>query len=145
MKKIILLLSFILFCFSSYSQKYYLSAGPCFSFDTSVKEYKCLIGGGLEVGKNFNNFSVGVNTSFWTLNKEDVYSLLVLTIPVGESNFSLSGNAGWFYHYEDVTLGYCVLYTIPMKDTKSISISFGEQSAFLSSTKYMSLIYTKEF
>ena len=53
MKKIITLLILILGYNLSYSQKYYGSIGPCFSFDTSVKEYKGLIGGGIEVGRMY--------------------------------------------------------------------------------------------
>ena len=145
MKKILLLVIFILVCTLSYSQKYYGSIGPCFSFDTSIKEYKGLIGGGIEVGRNYENFSVGINTSLWTLNKKDIYSLMVLSIPLGESNFSVSGNAGWFYYYKDITMGYCVLYTIPLEHNNSISISFGDQSAFLSSIKSLSLSFGKQF
>lgn len=145
MKKIILLLSFILFCFSSYSQKYYFSVSPSLSFDTSIKEYNSLIGVGFEIGKNYENYSIGFNTSLWTLNSKDLYSALVISAPIGETNFSVSGDLGWFYYYEDITMGYSLSYSIPINDKNSVSLSFGDQNAFLSSTKYLALGYSLQF
>lgn len=145
MKKIIILLSFILICNLSYSQKYYVSVSPSLSFDTPISEYNSLIGIGFEVGKNYENYSLGFNTSLWSLNKKDLYSAIVMSVPLGETNFSVSGDLGWFYYYKDITMGYSVSYTIPTNNNNSISISFGDQNAFLSSTKYFALCYTKQF
>jgi hypothetical protein len=145
MKKFIILLFLILISNFCFSQKYYYSVSPSLSFNTPIKEYNSLIGIGVEVGKNYDNYSLGFNTSLWSLDKKDLYSAIVMSVPLGETNFSVSGDLGWFYYYKDITMGYSMSYNIPMGEKNSISISFGDQNAFLSSTKYLALCFSRQF
>jgi hypothetical protein len=145
MKKLILLITFVLITGIGYAQKYYISVSPSLSFDTSIKSYKNAIGGGIEVGKNYKNCSVGFSVNTWDLNKNDIYSALAIYVPINNSNFSISGNVGWFYYYEDITLGYGLGYSIYINDIDNITLTFGTQSAFESSIKYLSVGYCKSF
>jgi hypothetical protein len=145
MKKLILLITFILITGISYAQKYYVSVAPSLAFDTSIKRYNDAIGGGVEVGKNYENYSVGVSVNTWDLNKNDIYSALAMYIPISNSNFTISGNIGWFYYYKDITVGYGVGYNINLDNNTSVILTFGTQSAFESTIKYLSVGYCKTF
>jgi hypothetical protein len=145
MKKIILLIFFILITGITYGQKYYVSVSPSLSFDTSIKRYNDAIGGGIEVGKNYENYSLGLSLNTWDLNKNDFYSALAIYVPINNSNFTISGNVGWFYYYEDITVGYGVGYNIYLNDNDTFTLTFGTQSAFESTIKYLSVGYCKGF
>ena len=141
MKKLILLITFVLITGIGYAQKYYVSIAPSLSFDTSIKKYKDAVGGGIEIGKNYERYSVGVSANAWDLYKNDFYSALAIYVPINNSNFTISGNVGWFYYYKDITLGYGIGYNINLNDNTSIALTFGTQSAFESTIKYLSVGY----
>jgi len=145
MKKLILLIIFVLITGIGYAQKYYVSIAPSLSFDTSIKKYNDAIGGGIEVGKNYEKYSVGVSINAWDLYENDLYSALAIYVPINNSNFTIGGNIGWFYYYKDVTVGYGLGYNMNIDDNTSVTLTFGTQSAFESTIKYLSVGYCKTF
>jgi hypothetical protein len=138
---ILLLLSSV-----AYSQKYYAYVGPSIAFDTHLSDTKSLVSGCVEVGKYLSNgMSVGLRTGLYDLDPKDIYTHIVASAPIGNSNFSVTACVGYFYNYNDITLEYDINYSIEMSKSVSVVLAYSAQSAFGSTSHGLSCGINKDF
>ena len=146
MKKFIILLLFFVSTLGYSQAKHYICLGQTLAFDTSAHDPRNLIGSTLEVGKYINTTSVGIMTGLYTYNKKDIYSELMVTVPVSaQTNFSLSAGMGWFYYHKDITMEYDINYVFSLNDTVSLITTLNTQSAFGTTTKSFIISINKDF
>jgi len=143
MKKLIVLF-FLLISTSIFGQKYYVMVAPNIAFDVKLEDPKNLFGATIEVGKYFGNIAVGINTGYYSLDKKDLYSELMVTAPI-YGPFSVSVAGGWFFYKKDITMEYDINYNLPPIKGYTPIFSYSVQTAFGESCKAFSLGINKDF
>ena len=102
MKNLILALLLVISA-TAFGQKYYIMVAPNIAFDTKINNPKNLFGATVEIGKYFGDIAVGINTGYYSLDKKDLYSELMVTAPI-YGPFSISVAGGWFFYKKDITM-----------------------------------------
>ena len=103
MKKLILVLLIFISTLGYAQPKYYACLSPNIAFNTPARDTNNLLGVTLEVGKYIGTTAVGITTGYYSLNSKDLYSELLVTIPLGaESSYTVSGGLGWFYFRKEI-------------------------------------------
>ena len=146
MKRLIIALLLIVSALGYSQAKHYICLGQTLAFDTSAHDPKNLVGATLEIGKYINTTSVGIMTGLYTYDKKDIYSEVMVTVPISpQTNFSLSAGIGWFYYRKDTTMEYDVNYAFKLNNTMSLITTLNTQTAFGTTTKSFILSISKDF
>ena len=144
MKKLITIL-FLCFSTAAFAQtSYYIMAAPNVAFDTKVSDTKNLLGATVEVGRYFGDIAVGINTGYYSLDKKDLYSELMVTAPIYGA-FSVTIAGGWFFYKKDITMEYDINYNLPSVKGYTPVVSYSLQTAFGTSCKAFSIGLNKDF
>jgi hypothetical protein len=145
MKTIITVLICFLINYKTLAQaKSYIMIAPNAAFDVKANDVKNLLGITLEVGKYFGDYAVGINSGYFSVDKKDLYSELMVTAPV-YGPFTVSIAAGWFYFKKDITMEYDINYSFATRNGYTPIISYSLQTAFGSSCKAFSIGVNKDF
>ena len=144
MKKLITIL-FLCFSTTTFAQSsYYIMIAPNVAFDTKVNDTKNLLGATMEVGKYFGDIAIGINTGYFSLDKKDLYSEIMVTAPI-YGPFSISVAGGWFFYKKDITMEYDINYNFPSIKGYIPVFSYSLQTAFGTSCKAFSIGINKDF
>jgi len=145
MKTIITVLICFLINYKTLAQaKSYIMIAPNAAFDVKANDVKNLLGITLEVGKYFGDYAVGINSGYFSVDKKDLYSELMVTAPI-YGPFTVSIAAGWFYFKKDITMEYDINYSFATRNGYTPIISYSLQTAFGSSCKAFSIGINKDF
>ena len=145
MKTIITVLICCLINYKTLAQaKNYIMIAPNAAFDVKANDLKNLLGITLEVGRYFGDYAVGINSGYFSVDKKDLYSELMVTAPV-YGPFTVSIAAGWFYFKKDITMEYDINYSFATRNGYTPIISYSLQTAFGSSCKAFSIGVNKDF
>jgi hypothetical protein len=145
MKTIITILICCLVNYKTLAQaKNYIMIAPNAAFDVKANDLKNLLGVTLEVGRYFGDYAVGINSGYFSVDKKDLYSELMVTAPV-YGPFTVSIAAGWFYFKKDITMEYDINYSFATRNGYTPIISYSLQTAFGSSCKAFSIGINKDF
>jgi hypothetical protein len=145
MKTIITILICCLVNYKTLAQaKNYIMIAPNSAFDVKANDLKNLLGVTLEVGRYFGDYAVGINSGYFSVDKKDLYSELMVTAPV-YGPFTVSIAAGWFYFKKDITMEYDINYSFATRNGYTPIISYSLQTAFGSSCKAFSIGINKDF
>jgi hypothetical protein len=145
MKTIITILICCLVNYKTLAQaKSYIMIAPNAAFDVKANDLKNLLGITLEVGRYFGDYAVGINSGYFSVDKKDLYSELMVTAPV-YGPFTVSIAAGWFYFKKDITMEYDINYSFATRNGYTPIISYSLQTAFGSSCKAFSIGVNKDF
>ena len=128
----------------TYVPKYYVMVAPNVAFDVKINDPKNLLGATIEVGRYFGDIAVGINTGYFSLDKKDLYSELMVTAPIYK-NFSVSVAGGWFFYKKDITMEYDINYNFPSIKGYTPIFSYSVQTAFGVSCKAFALGINKDF
>jgi hypothetical protein len=143
MKKLIFIL-LLTISNAAFGQDYYVMVSPNVAFDTKINDPKNLLGATVEVGKYFGDVAVGINTGYFSIDKKDLYSELMVTVPI-YGPFSVSVAGGWFFYKKDITMEYDINYNFPKIKGYVPVISYSLQSAFGASYKAFAIGINKDF
>ena len=145
MKTIITILICCLVNYKTLAQaKNYIMIAPNAAFDVKANDLKNLLGVTLEVGRYFGDYAVGINSGYFSVDKKDLYSELMVTAPV-YGPFTVSIAAGWFYFKKDITMEYDINYLFNLKDSLSLIITYNNQTAFGTTTSAFCIGLNKDF
>jgi hypothetical protein len=145
MKTIITVLICCLINYKTLAQaKNYIMIAPNAAFDVKANDLKNLLGVTLEVGRYFGDYAVGINSGYFSVDKKDLYSELMVTAPI-YGPFTVSIAAGWFYFKKDITMEYDINYSFATRNGYTPIISYSLQTAFGSSCKAFSIGVNKDF
>jgi hypothetical protein len=122
----------------------YIMIAPNVAFDVKANDPKNLFGITLEVGKYFGDYAVGINSGYYSVDKRDLYSELMVTAPI-HGPFTISIAAGWFYYKKDITMEYDINYSFATRNGYTPIISYSLQTAFGTSCKAFSIGINKDF
>ena len=117
---------------------------PNAAFDVKANDLKNLLGITLEVGKYFGDYAVGINSGYFSVDKKDLYSELMVTAPV-YGPFTVSIAAGWFYFKKDITMEYDINYSFATRNGYTPIVAYSVQTAFGTSCKAFSIGINKDF
>lgn len=146
MKKLLTILLLIVSTLGYSQPRHYICLAPNVAFETSAKDPKNLIGTTLEVGKYIGTTSVGVVTGYYTLHKQDVYSEVLVTVPISpQTPFTISAGMGWFYYHKEITIEYDINYVFQIKDNVSFIVIYCSQSAFGQTSHVFGFGLNKDF
>jgi hypothetical protein len=126
------------------AQTSYIMIAPNVAFDVKGSDTKNLLGITCEIGKYFGDYALGINTGYFSIDKRDLYSELMLTAPIyGPFTISIAG--GWFYYKKDITMEYDINYNFKARNGYIPVISYSVQTAFGTSCKAFSIGINKDF
>ena len=146
MKKFIIILLLLISTLGYSQPKYYACLSPNIAFNTPTRDTNNLLGVTLEVGKYIGTTAVGITTGYYSLNSQDLYSELLVTVPLSsESAFTVSGGLGWFYFRQEITMEYDINYGFKLNDTMSLILTLNNQSAFGTTSTAFCIGLNKDF
>jgi hypothetical protein len=145
MKTIITVLICFLINYKTLAQaKSYIMIAPNAAFDVKANDLKNLLGVTLEVGRYFGDYAVGINSGYFSVDKKDLYSELMVTAPI-YGPFTVSIAAGWFYYKKDITMEYDINYSFATRNGYTPIVAYSVQTAFGTSCKAFSIGINKDF
>jgi hypothetical protein len=122
----------------------YIMIAPNVAFDVKANDPRNLFGITLEIGKYFGDYAVGINSGYFSVDKRDLYSELMVTAPI-YGPFTVSVAGGWFYYKKDITMEYDINYNFKARNGYIPVISYSVQTAFGTSCKAFSIGINKDF
>ena len=145
MKNLFLTLLLVLVAHKASAQaSSYIMIAPNVAFDVEANDPRNLFGITLEVGKYFGDYAIGINSGYYSVDKRDLYSELMITAPIyGPFTVSIAG--GWFYYKKDITMEYDINYNFKARNGYTPVISYSLQTAFGTSCKAFSVGVNKDF